>query len=839
MLVFFHRMDEVRRVARNGSRRLLVLVLALMLLLSAGCSTTETADGVDVQIRDGILLWHNLPEREAAALDNALDRYRRANPGVDVIVEAQGDDMETEFERATRSGLGPNLLLTASTNIPTLANAGALLPLTEWVTLEQLDRYLSVALQTTRYDGNVYGLPVSLNTLVLYYNRSLVERAPVTVDQLLQEASSGRRVLMNSQFSDALWSARAFGVDLFDGEGNPQDATAGIANWLTWMEQVRDTPGFITDDNSAALRDRFLEGDIPYYIGHSRELNVLADALGGDLAVAQLPAGPAGSAGPLLSTSAFLVNAMSSGNQIDRALDLALFLTSSDQQAALMREANIVPANGRTRISEGLYPEIATVEAQARTAIPWYNNDGITRVLGVLADAYNQTMAGAASATEAAAAAQTILVEQYGFPRIDVAQTCTEIGELTILAPNTGNFAQILLTLADGFGEVCPGIKVTVERAPVDEIQGLFEEGGEFPAADMVFYRHELLRRALAADAIMPLTDLLDPTLVQQLRPVAVGAMRVDNVLYGAPILVDPQTLFLNRALVADAAGTLADLRAQSQGGAPVVLDGTFEWAFWGVGAFGGRLFGENGQFALEPQALIAWLDWLQESQRSFGIRTATQRTDAEAAFLDSASAYLVAPAEQANELLLSVPQSDLNVAMLPEGPAGPGRPFVWIDGLLVNGELSAQKTSLAARFMNYAMSVDGQTELLIRHLLLPSNSAVLIDNYPNVMRMAEQLQSAQVIQSQPWLPTVVALGNTAYRKVLVDGMAPADAVREMYAALAADAARYGITVPEVAPAPSATPDASTPAPASSPAPAASPGTVPDDSQPTPPADPE
>ncbi|MCB0150311.1 MAG: extracellular solute-binding protein, partial [Caldilineaceae bacterium] len=160
-----------------------------------------------MQIRDGILLWHNLPEMEAAALNNALDRYRRANPGVDVIVEAQGGNMEAEFERATRSGLGPNLLLTSSTNIPALANAGALLPLTTRVTDEQLQRYLTVALQTMRYTGDIYGLPMELDTLVLYYNRSLVERVPVTVDQLLQEASGGQRVLMNSQFNDALWSA--------------------------------------------------------------------------------------------------------------------------------------------------------------------------------------------------------------------------------------------------------------------------------------------------------------------------------------------------------------------------------------------------------------------------------------------------------------------------------------------------------------------------------------------------------------------------------------------------------------------------------------------------------
>ena len=121
-------------------------------------------------------------------------------------------------------------------------------------------------------------------------------------------------------------------------------------------------------------------------------------------------------------------------------------------------------------------------------------------------------------------------------------------------------------------------------------------------------------------------------------------------------------------------------------------------------------------------------------------------------------------------------------------------------------------------------MSVDGQTELLLRHLVLPANGAVLIDVYPNVMRMAEQLQSAQLLLNQPWLPTVFALGDTAYRNVLVDGMTPADAVRQMYEALAADAARYGITVPAVEPAPEAEPSPTGGTPLATPSPATDPG---------------
>ncbi len=794
-------------------RKLGILVIAFMLLF-ASCSPGAVSTANPLQLRNAILLWHNLPEPEATAFANVIDRYRRATPGIDIIVQPQGPTIEDEFVRATRSGLGPDLLLTNSANVALLANANALRPIDEQVNAEQRQRYLTVAMQTLRYDDALYGLPVAIDTLVLYYHRALVERPPTTVDQLLQAASGGQRVLMNSQFTDAIWSARAFGVDLFDSAGEPQDATAGIANWLTWMEQVRDTPGFITDDNTEALRNRFLEGDIPYYIGHARELNLLSSVLGADLGVAQLPAGPAGSAGPLLTTTTLLFNAMSSPNQLALALDLARFITSSDQQAAMMREANIVPANIRTRISEGLYPEVATVEAQARTAIPWYNDADIQAVYTVLANAYNQTMAGLVSATEAAANVQATLVAEHGFPGAPLVALCLASGELTILTGEEGNYTTILGTLVDAFSEVCPNIRVSVTRVALDAI----DDRAALPrqTADLFLFPHGEMRRLVDAGGVRPLTDVIDPALVQQMRPVAIEAVRIDDELYAVPLFIDLQTLFYNRARVPDPAGTLADLRAQAQTGVSIVLDGDFEWAFWGLGAFGGRLYGENSQFALDPQAMIDWLTWLQESQKSFGIRISTARDAMQADFTAGATAYFVTASEQENELLLNLPKADLSAALMPEGPAGPGRPFVWIDGLMVNADIDEAQLDLAVRFLNFAAGVEGQAELLARHLLLPANSAVLIDRYPNVMRMAEQLQSAQLLQAQPWLPLVFRLGDAAYRQVLVEGVAPAEAVATMYAALASNGAPYGLTVPTPLP-----PAAETPAPTASPAPSA------------------
>ena len=50
-----------------------------------------------------------------------------------------------------------------------------------------------------------------------------------------------------------------------------------------------------------------------------------------------------------------------------------------------------------------------------------------------------------------------------------------------------------------------------------------------------------------------------------------------------------------------------------------------------------------------------------------------------------------------------------------------------------------------------------------------------------------------------------MTLGNAAYRSVFTDGVAPAEAVAQMYTALTAEAEQYGIIVPTPAPVPTPT----------------------------------
>lgn len=374
---------------------------------------------------------------------------------------------------------------------------------------------------------------------------------------------------------------------------------------------------------------------------------------------------------------------------------------------------------------------------------------------------------------------------------------------MLLLAPDVSGSLALLRTLVDGFAGVCPDIQVTIRSFPQERSQTLSVSELAATGADLVFLSHRDLPALIEARAIAPMDDLLDVMLLQQMRPLAASAMQVDGQLFATPLAVNVQTLYYNPSLVPDPAGTLADLRSQAQADASIVLDGGFEYGFWGVGTFGGQLFAADGGFGLSPTPLAQWLTWLQDSQRLFGIGVAMQHEEALDAFLSRRSAYLVASSARFNELLAQLGSANVGVTLFPEGPAGPGRPLTTVNGLAMLAHRSAQQAALIERFLDYATSIQAQSELLMAHRFLPANSAVSLDRYPNVARMAEQLQSAVVLQNRPWLEWVFALGDAAYRSVLIDGISPEEAVTQMYATLDEEADRYGISVPTPDPTPS------------------------------------
>jgi arabinogalactan oligomer/maltooligosaccharide transport system substrate-binding protein len=366
-------------------------------------------------------------------------RFESLHPDAEVILRRLPTEeaLLAEFQTAVQSGLGADLILTSSNAVNTLAASGAIRPLDADVDSQLLNQYLASALTTLRYEGALYGLPFDLNTQVLYYNTELAPTPAATLEQLAADARSGKVVLLNSRFRDALWGFRAFGAPLIDAQSSALTFNqGGFVNWLTWLQQARETPGFVLDPDQAMLRQAFLDGRGAYYVGRASDLAEINAAMGDRMGVAPLPAGPNGGAGPLLSTNGFMVNAMSSATQAELAIELARFVTNAEQQSVLMRETLLVPANITTRISPGLFPAVAAIGAQARTAIALPNSADAVAVLTTIASAFDGVGEGLTRPTDAALALNNQLAGLVpGATQSQATAICPAPGSLTVSKP--------------------------------------------------------------------------------------------------------------------------------------------------------------------------------------------------------------------------------------------------------------------------------------------------------------------------------------------------------------------------------------------------------------------
>jgi raffinose/stachyose/melibiose transport system substrate-binding protein len=160
------------------------LVLALALLPAASARA---------QGKVTLKLGDNLPDRSntwGAIVEQINDEFKKAHPGTELVTESYPDQPYQQKIKiyATAKQL-PDVFKFWSVN-------SLFKPLIDGRFLEPLDRadfeslgYLPGALDANTYDGKLYGIPVSTDFWVIYYNKKLfkeagIERAPATLDEL-------------------------------------------------------------------------------------------------------------------------------------------------------------------------------------------------------------------------------------------------------------------------------------------------------------------------------------------------------------------------------------------------------------------------------------------------------------------------------------------------------------------------------------------------------------------------------------------------------------------------------------------------------------------------------
>lgn len=314
-----------------------------------------------------IILWHGVGDNRGQALQQAVDRYTDIHPEVSVTVqEVPAEELGERFRSSASQGLGPDLLLGFSSQLPSFVAESIVSPVPESITTSS--EAIAPARASVEYLGQSYGLPLAMNVVALAYNSELIDLAPTTLDELYDAVDSGQTMAFDSSFAGSYWGIEAMGEALFDTDGLMRPLGSGLVDWLDWLKRAQDLPQMIMSREAVELNDLFAAGDVAFYAVGPEALDGLSEALGDDLGVALLPDGPGGAAGPIITTDAFLFNWASSRQQANIALELGQFLTNQEQSTIFLREAEIVPANRLVRVDPRIYPLLAAFQQQSLTA---------------------------------------------------------------------------------------------------------------------------------------------------------------------------------------------------------------------------------------------------------------------------------------------------------------------------------------------------------------------------------------------------------------------------------------------------------------------------------------
>ena len=336
-----------------------------------------------------IVLWHSWGSGDGDALATILSGFQAKYPQVTVDTLFVADtDLPKAYADAVLAGTGPDLVLAPTWWLSDFVDLGVVQPLDMSVDQATVDQYWPAAVDNLRWNGQLYGLPTDFELVSLFVNTALAPNgAPATTADMLAQAQAAPTQgagLYNSLYH-LFWGLGAYGGRLFDDTGAVVlDQGGDVAGYLAWLRQMGQTPGSYVDTDYGMLLDRFKKGEFAYFVDGPWAIGDLSAALGTNLAVASLPAGPSGPAQPWLHADGVMLNPRTAPEQQRLALLFAEYLTSAESGSALASQAKRLPANRNAVIGDN--PLLQGFMNQAANAQAMPNRPEMEQVWGYAGD---------------------------------------------------------------------------------------------------------------------------------------------------------------------------------------------------------------------------------------------------------------------------------------------------------------------------------------------------------------------------------------------------------------------------------------------------------------------
>ncbi|MBS1124084.1 MAG: extracellular solute-binding protein family 1 [Deltaproteobacteria bacterium] len=162
-----------RRARRSATRLLTLLLFGVWLV---GCGNHH----------QGVVLWHAYNGAERTALESTAAQWNAQHPEQELeLVAVPYGAFADKLTSAIPGGNGPDLFIYPQDRIGDWADSGVIEPIEFWLDDKRVERFTNEAIAAMAYKGSLWGLPVTVKSLALYYRTDLVETPPASTDELL------------------------------------------------------------------------------------------------------------------------------------------------------------------------------------------------------------------------------------------------------------------------------------------------------------------------------------------------------------------------------------------------------------------------------------------------------------------------------------------------------------------------------------------------------------------------------------------------------------------------------------------------------------------------------
>ncbi|MFE1644542.1 extracellular solute-binding protein [Microbacterium sp. P01] len=351
-------------------------------ILLAGCSGSSAPDssgggGGDASGTE-LTIWAD--ENRKPAIEAAAKSFEEETGATVTIVQKNFDDIRTDFINQVPTGEGPDLTIGAHDWLGALVAAGVVSTIDLG---DKADSIEPVALQAMTYDGQLYALPYSLETVALVQNTDLVgEDAPTSWDDMIAKGTASgaeRPFVINTagQTGDAYTMyglQTSFGAPVFVQDdtgsyttdvgmgGAPGD---GFAAWLG-SQGAAGTGIISTTVDYDTNNELFNTGKAAYTIQGPWAIASFADV---NVKVNPIPSAGGQTAAPFVGVQGFYLSSESKNALLAQEF-LVNYMATEDAQRALYDADPRIPAWTDLATEVSSDPIIGGFVASSKNGVP-------------------------------------------------------------------------------------------------------------------------------------------------------------------------------------------------------------------------------------------------------------------------------------------------------------------------------------------------------------------------------------------------------------------------------------------------------------------------------------